>query len=173
MVYHTRVGKGLKMVSKFAFSRSQKLKIFSPRRGGASGRRGHAPQGRRGQDFTVAHVFVPLYGDRPPSVDVSEIRETRREDAPAAARAVSNRARAVRDRSRRGGGVLASRLADLGYIYARRAIPIKRNKNMRYSEILAAPALRRVAAPARGAAPARRENFEFLRPRERKFAYHL
>ena len=54
-----------------------------------------------------------------------------------------------------------------------RAIPIKRNKNMRYSEILAAPALRRMAAPARGAAPARRENFEFLRPRERKFAYHL
>ena len=53
------------MVSKFAFSRYQKLKIFSPRRGGASGRRGHAPQGRRGQDFTVAHVFVPLYGDRP------------------------------------------------------------------------------------------------------------
>ena len=45
------------MVSKFAFSRSQKLKIFSPRRGGASGRRGHAPQGRRGQDFSVSLCF--------------------------------------------------------------------------------------------------------------------
>ena len=41
----------LQMVSKFALSGSQKLEIFLPRRGGASGRRGLAPQGRRGQDF--------------------------------------------------------------------------------------------------------------------------
>ena len=52
------------MVSKFAFSGSQNLKIFLPRRGGASGRRGLAPQGRRGQDFTIyqkTHLFLAPY----------------------------------------------------------------------------------------------------------------
>ena len=57
----------LQMVSKFAFSGSQNLKIFLPRRGGASGRRGLAPQGRRGQDFTIyqkAYLFLAPYRSR-------------------------------------------------------------------------------------------------------------
>ena len=52
------------VLSKFAFSGSQNLKIFLPRRGGASGRRGLAPQGRRGQDFTIyqkTHLFLAPY----------------------------------------------------------------------------------------------------------------
>ena len=53
------------MVSKFALSGSQKLKIFLPRRGGASGRRGHAPQGRRGLlNFQPAHHFVIALGSQ-------------------------------------------------------------------------------------------------------------
>ena len=46
--------------------------------------------------------------------------------------------------------------------------PIFAKLTLLSSKIPAAPALRRLAAPARGAAPARRENFELLRPKERK-----
>ena len=46
----------------FAFFESQKLKIFSPRGGGASGRRGQAPQGRRGRILLRSRVSFANIG---------------------------------------------------------------------------------------------------------------
>ena len=47
---------GSDSAKKFAFSCLKNTKKFSPRRGGASGRRGHAPQGRRGPEISVCRI---------------------------------------------------------------------------------------------------------------------